>query len=265
MLEILAYSFQLVKKMKKTRNDLSGSTFGELTVIKMVDSLGAHDTKWECRCSCGRTVCVLGYNLTHGRTRSCGCKKNKHISIANKRSNKYQIVGNVVTMYTRKGKTFIIDLDDFERVKQFCWHNYKGYISANVSGKQIQLHRFIMNAPDGLQVDHINHVITDNRKCNLRLVTGSQNCFNKDKTIKNTSGHRGVSFDKSRNKWRAFIVCKGKYYTIGRYNLFEDAVNARKLAESELFGEYAFNDNIDQCPLERVEKEDKDGAEEYPL
>lgn len=86
LLEILAYSFQLVKKMKKIRNDLSGSTFGELTVIKMADSLGAHDT-------------------------------------------------------------------------------------------------------------------------------------------------------------------------IGRYNLFEDAVNARKLAESELFGEYAFNDNIDHCPLERIEEE----------
>lgn len=103
--------------MKKIRNDLSGSTFGELTVIKMADSLGAHDTKWECRCSCGRTVCVFGYSLAHGGTKSCGCKKNKYISIANKRSNKYQIVENVVTMYTRKGKAFIIDLDDFEKSK----------------------------------------------------------------------------------------------------------------------------------------------------
>lgn len=239
--------------MKKRRGDLSGKSFGELTVIKMVDSLGTHDTKWECRCSCGKTVYVNGYCLVYGIQKSCGCKKNEYISIANKRSNKYEIIGNTVKMYTRKGKTFIIDIDDFERVKQFCWHNYKGYISANISGKQVQLHRFIMNPPDNLQIDHINHVTTDNRKCNLRIVTGSQNCFNKDKTIINTSGYRGVSFDKSRNKWRAFIVCEGKYHNLGRYSLIEDAISARKSAEIKLFGEYAFNDNATNFPLKPVE------------
>lgn len=54
----------------------------------------------------------------------------------------------------------------------------------------------------------------------------------------NTSGVRGVSWDKNRRKWAATIVFKGKTYHLGRYNNIEDAAAVRKEAENALFGDF---------------------------
>ena len=60
-----------------------------------------------------------------------------------------------------------------------------------------------------------------------------------DKLIStNTSGVRGVYFDKKTGKWRARLKFKGKLMNFGSYKNFEDAVKARKAAEQEYFGEY---------------------------
>lgn len=60
-----------------TINDLTGMTFGRLTVRSrtsdQVSPSGRHRTKWICECSCGNTVSVLAENLNSGRTTSCGC------------------------------------------------------------------------------------------------------------------------------------------------------------------------------------------------
>lgn len=63
------------------------------------------------------------------------------------------------------------------------------------------MHRPVMNARDHEQVDHINHDGLDNRKENLRIVTNSQNGMNRRLTSANTSGYKGVSFD--RGAYRA--------------------------------------------------------------
>lgn len=54
----------------------------------------------------------------------------------------------------------------------------------------------------------------------------------------NSSGFKGVSYDKTKGKWRAQITFKGENYYLGRYYNIEDAVNARKIAEEELFGNF---------------------------
>lgn len=54
----------------------------------------------------------------------------------------------------------------------------------------------------------------------------------------NTSGFKGISWDKNRNKWLAQIRFKGKNYHLGRYVDIRDAVKARKMAEDKLFGEF---------------------------
>lgn len=57
------------------------------------------------------------------------------------------------------------------------------------------------------------------------------------KTVRrnNTSGVPGVYWEISKGAWRAAICFKGKRYSLGRYQRFEDAVKARKRAEEELF------------------------------
>ena len=134
----------------------------------------------------------------------------------------------------------IIDLDDIDKVKnhKWCLHG-KGYVSSNSAGF---LHRFIMNPPEGMAVDHINHNTLDNRKENLRICTLQQNNWNMNVRENNTSGHTGVCFDSRRNKWFAQIFVNGKHNFLGYYENKQDAINTRKQAEILYFGEYVPNE-----------------------
>ncbi len=89
------------------------------------------------------------------------------------------------------------------------------------------------------QVDHINRDSLDNRRKNLRLATNVQNGQNRSKQRNNTSGYKGVSWDKARGRWRAFIQVGGTHKTLGRFDEMHDAVKARRDAEILYFGEFA--------------------------
>jgi len=89
------------------------------------------------------------------------------------------------------------------------------------------------------QVDHINGDGLDNRRCNLRLATPSQNARNRKLRADSTTGYKGVYQEKKRLKWRATIRVNGKRRTLGRFNAPEDAYRAYCQAATEAFGEYA--------------------------
>ena len=119
------------------------------------------------------------------------------------------------------------------------WHDVgapdgKGYRVINYYGKSTRVHRVIWieangPIPDGYVVDHINRDKSDNRLCNLRLLTTSQNGQNSDKPLRNnSSGVRGVSWSKTRNKWRAAIKHDGVSRHIGLYKTLEEAEAAYK-------------------------------------
>jgi hypothetical protein len=78
-----------------------------------------------------------------------------------------------------QGKFAIVDAEDYERLSKYKWHVDKGdstyYAARGIVGKNFRMHREILNAPEGLVVDHRNHNGLDNRKKNLRLCTRSQN------------------------------------------------------------------------------------------
>ena len=77
-------------------------------------------------------------------------------------------------------------------------------------------------------------------RANAGYVDGTQiSRIKSDKLISsNTSGARGVYFDKNTGKWRARLRFKGKIYNFGTYSMFEDAVKARKAAEQLIYGEF---------------------------
>lgn len=102
-----------------------------------------------------------------------------------------------------------------------------------------KLHRVIMDAPVGMDVDHINGNPLDNRRSNLRICTHKENSRNTKLAKNNTSGAIGVRWDKTKNKWLARIKVDYKDIHIGRFNNFKDAVKARKDAEIKYFGEFA--------------------------
>ena len=88
------------------------------------------------------------------------------------------------------------------------------------------------------QIDHKNRIRHDNRWINLREATNGQQTINQVRGRSNT-GVTGVWYDEKRNQYRVKIQVKGKEYTLGRYKTFEEAVEWRKLAEQEFYGEFA--------------------------
>lgn len=144
---------------------------------------------------------------------------------------------------------FIIDKDDYERCSQYSWcvHKTTGkyhkpyfYACNNHIGL---LHRFIMNAPQNMLVDHINSNTLDNRKTNLRICTKSENNMNRYFEGRNKSNKIGVMYnDKLKTpKWMAYISLNKKRKHLGYFENYEDAVNARLEAEKRYYGDFAPN------------------------
>jgi hypothetical protein len=128
--------------------------------------------------------------------------------------------------------SIIVDPEDQFWLKFYPWHLSNGYVSANGGAKSVYLHRVIMNAPDGLDVDHINHNKLDNRKENLRVVSRSQNCMNrKGPDRDNTSGYRGVTWSKKAKKWQAQLAIT---HFIGYFENREEAAAAARKARARL-------------------------------
>jgi hypothetical protein len=83
-------------------------------------------------------------------------------------------------------------------------------------------------------IDHINGNPVDNRIENLRSVNNTENMRNSKKFKTNTSGHVGVSWSKSANKWQAYIWDNKLKVNLGYFCDINDAIRARQLAEKEL-------------------------------
>lgn len=233
-------------------NDLTGKKFGKLTVIKRIEDAvtekGNGFTQWFCVCDCGNEVTVLGSALTRRKrpTLSCGCLQKDKVSGIT--PNIYHFTGEYVIGYTSNtNKPFIFDLDDFEKVSKYHWYEESnGYIRSSGKKKEnrVLLHRLVMDFPEDIGIDHINHNTFDNRKSRLRIATTSQNAMNRIKGSNNTSGVTGVVWVKSRNNWKAEIKVNDKTIYLGSYDKFEDAVKARKEAEEKYFDEYSYDNSM---------------------
>lgn len=102
---------------------------------------------------------------------------------------------------------------------------------------------FFLNSgkdPEHLDVDHANRNSTDNKAVNLRLATVNQNQRNKKIQKNNTSGYKGVCWDKNRQKWKTHIHVDGKIINLGRFDTKEKAAIAYNEAALKYFGEFAY-------------------------
>jgi hypothetical protein len=140
----------------------------------------------------------------------------------------------------------LVDDEDYELVSGHKWHVVYGtgagpYAQATerMTQKTIRMHRIIMGAQPGQEVDHINHNGLDNRRSNLRVCTPSENQHNSKLRSDNKSGYKGVCWKKRENKWWAKIKNNNKIIFIGFFTDPVEAAHAYDAKARELFGEFA--------------------------
>lgn len=230
--------------------NLTGEKFGRLTALSRAPNDKNGKAMWYCKCDCGNKE-IKTYRQDHlksGATTSCGCMQKERASASSRKENLYDLSGEFAIGYTNKMEEFWIDKDDVELCQQYCWSiKSNGYLQARdkSTGDVIYIHRLIMRFPDSelYNVDHKNHNKWDNRKCNLRIATRSENTMNSVTPSTNSSGVKGVIWHSSAEKWQASITIQGEKLYLGIYSNFEDAVKARKNAEVKYCGEYRYDAN----------------------
>lgn len=223
-------------KIRGVFRDLTGHKFEKLTVIKYIDKDRLGKSIWLCKCDCGNMTKVRGDCLTTGNSKTCGdCSVNK-----------YNVMDDIVIGITTAGQSFIFDTQDFLLVKRYTWSvSPGGYVVTNLKGgKMMTLHSLIMGETKGLWIDHISRNKLDNRRRNLRYVTPQQNSHNSGISKNNSSGYKGVYFDKVRKRFQAEIMCGRKKYYLGRFDTAVEAAKAYNQKARELFGEYAFLNDV---------------------
>lgn len=152
-----------------------------------------------------------------------------------------------------QGEVALVDDEDYEEIAQHNWcASYNGACFYAVrgqwdSGKQtmIYMHRLIMNAPDGTEIDHINGDGLDNRRANLRFAAHRENGKNRRKQRGTSSRFLGVCWDKSTQKWLAYLMSDGKRLHLGRHQKEKDAAQAYNEAATKYHGEFASLNVID--------------------
>jgi len=144
-----------------------------------------------------------------------------------------------VAIQLTQGKVALVDAEDLERVSQYTWcavwEHYDWRAKANIDGKNVSLHRFVMNAQPGQQVDHKNGNGLDCRKSELRFATHAQN--NQNAYRVKPGSYKGVR--PVGNKWGARIKVGGKQRHLGMSDTPEGAARMYDAAAIEHFGEFA--------------------------
>lgn len=224
-----------MRKHIKVKENLVGRKFGFLKVIGRDEDhytrSGNKYPKWLCQCDCGKVVSVFQSSLKSGQQKSCGCK---HFT-ACKKYNKYSIYGNNVEVkLTNSEEIMFCDLEDWDKLKIFCWSKGNtGYAEARVNGRTTLFHHLVLECKKGMVRDHKNRNKLDNRKDNLRIVTYFENNVNVERANSNLYGVPGAY--KNGNRIVVRINVRGKPIYLGTYKTVEEAKEAREKAEEKYY------------------------------
>lgn len=143
-----------------------------------------------------------------------------------------------------------VDPADYKRLRGYEWLAKKGgksfYARRRVaSGEKRKnrltyMHQDVIQVPEGMVIDHINHDGMDNRSANLRAATYSQNMYHRRKRSGAThSKYKGIHLDKTRRKWHASITFAKKKIHLGYFRSEIDAARAYDRAARKYHGEFA--------------------------
>lgn len=153
-------------------------------------------------------------------------------------NNIYTEKENTYSVSTIKGVNFIIDKNDYDKIKNYRWSiNTQGYPEAKIKNKRVKLHRYLLdkevwNGYDEI-IDHIDRNKLNNCRENLRITTQRENVKNSAMKSNNTSSVQNVEWNKEMGCWRASKRVEGIKYKIGNFNeLHEAKIAVEKFEES---------------------------------
>lgn len=217
-----------------------GDKFDLLTVVSRaeddVGNNGAKYAKYLCSCECGGTKVVRESYLKNGYVKSCGCLKKvdkvkKKYTVT--KENEFILVDDIaIVKLTNCDEYMLCDRKIWEDARKHIWRiDDHGYASANIKSKNTRFHVYYYKE-DGKVIDHIDRDKLNNLSSNIRNVDRRTNNINVSKKKSNTTGYKGVSFDKRRNKFYSYINYESKKRKfLGYYDTAEEASLAREKAE----------------------------------
>lgn len=144
--------------------------------------------------------------------------------------------------------TFVmVDDSDYMAISEFRWSPNKTpyttyavrFIKENGKQRKIYMHRQIMESQGRERIDHRDGSGLNNCRSNMRRATSSQNNCNHRGRRTNTSGYIGVSWDKKRCKWAAYLRAENRQHRLGRFDSKEKAARVRDSKAMELHGDFA--------------------------
>ena len=200
---------------------LVGNRYGKLTVIEQVESSSRGQRRYRCICDCGGTIIAFAGNLKSGQTTSCGC--NKSPDLTGQVFGKLTVIGRSDKRNSRGART-----TPMWECRCEC---------GNITYKAKDT---LTNLDLSMCSECAEKYAAEKARAGAGFVGGTQisKIRNMKVPITNTSGCRGVYYDKKTNKYRARLKFKGKIMNFGSFSNFEDAVAARKAAEKEYFGAF---------------------------
>jgi hypothetical protein len=220
--------------------DLVGQRFARLVVIRPRGPNNQGNMLWECLCDCGKTTVAKGIYLRKGHTKTCGCM------IVDERP-----ADGLTHAHLLEILNYDPEIGVFQWKKKLQRHEVgeiagkktHGYISICINGEPYPAHRlawlYVHGEWPGNLLDHINRQRSDNRIANLRLASPQLNNMNSSIQSNNTSGYKGVSWDKRMMEWAAYITLGRKKFHLGYFSNSQSAARAYDKAATERFGEFA--------------------------
>ncbi len=163
------------------------------------------------------------------------------------------LIGSFIGVIMKKiplsqGQFALVDDKDVDRLKSYNWYALRVphgfYVICNIKKDKktttMSMHRFLLNAPDGVDVDHKDHNGLNNQRANIRLCTRSQNMMNQRCGQKNEASiFKGVCASNRGKPWRAKLRIGRNHVSLGNYATEEEAAMAYDEGAQELFGEFA--------------------------
>ena len=197
------------------RSDITGQRFGKLTAVEKTRDKGGL-LAWRCLCECGKETTVRKNALKIGRSKSCGCSPKKN-----------QLKGQ------RFGKLTVIEEDGRGKSGVVLWKCLCDCGNESTVQSDALTRGLIKSCGCGISAASS---LTARRLVEKNVFEGTHLILlSRKHSSNNSSGIKGVYFRKDRQKWYAKIEFKRKQYNLGTYESLEEAAEARRNAEKELF------------------------------